>query len=113
MVSSWAKIIKEVPQGSILGPLIFHIFINDIFYFITHSKIYNYADGNSLVLAQGSQHPEKKTLEKDGLTLIDWFDSNQTQANPDKFQVVAVGVKSFEQVKYLTLAGVDIPCEEV
>ena len=34
------------------------------------------------------------------------------QANPDKFQAVAVGVKSFEQVKHFFLAGVDIPCEE-
>ena len=34
------------------------------------------------------------------------------QANPGKFQAVAVGVKSFEQVKHFTLAGVDIPCEE-
>ena len=34
------------------------------------------------------------------------------QANPDKFQAVAVGVKSFEQVKHFSLAGVDIPCEE-
>ena len=34
------------------------------------------------------------------------------QANPDKFQAVVVGVKSFEQVKHFTLAGVDIPCEE-
>ena len=51
-------------------------------------------------------------MEKDGLTLIDWFDSNQMQANPEKFQAVAVGVKSFERVKHFTLAGVDIPCEE-
>ena len=54
----------------------------------------------------------KKTLEKDGLTLIDWFDSNQMQANPDRFQAVAVGVKSFEHVKHFTLACVDIPCQE-
>ena len=34
------------------------------------------------------------------------------QAHPDIFQAVAVGLKSFEQVKNFTLAGVDIPCEE-
>ena len=112
VVSSWAKIIKGVPQGSILGPLIFNIFINDIFYFITHSKIYNYADDNTVSYWHREVNTLKKTLEKDGLTLIDWFDFNQMQANPDKFQAVAVGVKSFEQVKNFTLAGVDIPCEE-
>ena len=51
-------------------------------------------------------------MEKDGITLIDWFDSNQMQVNPDKLQAVAVGFKSFKQVKHFTLAGVDIPCEE-
>ena len=55
----------------------------------------------------------KKNFGKYGLTLIDWFDSKQMQANPDKFQANAVGVKPFEQGKHFTLASVDIlSCEE-
>ena len=113
VVSSWAKINKGVPQGSILGPLLFNVFINDIFYFIKTCTLYNYADDNTLSFHSPDFNELIMFLQQEGKILIDWFSFNCMQANPGKFQAIAVGKKTFGKSPVFSFDTVNITCEEV
>ena len=77
---------KGVPQGSILGPLLFNVFINDIFFIDSDVTIYNYADDNCIAYAHNEIDIIKNVLERDVEKLLDWFKNNSLEANPSKFQ---------------------------
>ena len=111
-ISSMSDIIKGVPQGSILGPLLFNIFINDLFHFVNKCNLYNYADDNTLSKSDKSLDQVIAALHDDSRSLINWFKSNKMQANPEKFQALSVGNKTHNENIVFNLDGIKISAED-
>lgn len=90
--SDFLLILVGVPQGSILGPILFNIFINDIFYFLTCTEMCNYADDNTIYTSASSINTVKSQLLVDTMILLDWFSSNHMVLNLDKCQFICFGI---------------------
>ena len=109
--SEWADIVRGVPQGSILGPLLFNVFINDIFHFLDKSSLYNYADDNTLSYAHSNSDTLIHTLQQDCTSTLQWFNINQMKANPSKFQAISFGKRGTRDITNFTFENTTIHCE--
>ena len=82
--SDWTNILKGIQQGSILGRILFNIFINNLFFFSAKCEIYDFADNNSLYFC-GMNLDKFTNLIEDMLHVYEWFVHDSMTENPDKF----------------------------
>ena len=99
--SDWQPLTKGVPQGSILGPLLFNVFMNDMFYFIERCDLYNYADDNSIAKTAQTLPVLLTDLAHDCKISLKWFNDNGMQANPEKFQFMVASSTKHENISIL------------
>ena len=87
--SSKSSVIKHgVPQGSILGPLLFIIYINDLHKAIPNSTVHHFADDTNFLLSDTSLKKLTLKINQDMTCLSKWLRSNKLALNVSKTELI-------------------------
>lgn len=103
--SDWSFVHSGVPQGSVLGPILFVVFINDLPLVVKHAKCKLYADDCKL-LATIKDENDSINLQRDIDEILKWCCDWQMQLNYEKCRVMHCGKKNRSSTyKFLNEAG--------
>ena len=86
--SSWEEILFGVPQGSVLEPLLFNIFLCELFYMMSDTHLVSYAADITPYVSANTIDEVIKRLETASVKLFKWLADNQMKANQDKCHLI-------------------------
>ena len=118
-----AKVLSGVPQGTVLGPILFLIYINDLNKCITSSIVSHFADDTRILKAIATTS-DVALLQHDLLETISWSNTNKMKLHEKKFELLCHSIKKSNPLKelpfsnqfyeYHTNSGnIILPCEIV
>jgi len=104
------EVLRGVPQGSVLGPTLFNILINDLAYVISQCRIIIYADDTNIHCSNKNVRAVEDNLHCDLENATTWFIQNGMKPNPIKYQAMVLG--RTEDQLLLKLGNIDIRTTE-
>ena len=111
--SEWGLISHGVPQGSILGPLLFCLYINDLPSCIPNCKIHLFADDTSIQCSSPSVAEIEHSLQKDLNAVHVWMNANRLKLNTAKTFAMLIGTRQRLYAQRINLVVDDRSIEQV
>ena len=90
-----------VPQGSVLGPLLYLLYINDLRKAVQHSSVHHFADDTNLLYTSKSLKKMNKHINHDIKHLCQWLRSNKISLNASKTEIIIFKTKLKTITKHL------------
>ena len=111
-MSDSRSVVHDVPQGSILGPLLFNIYVNSLPNAVENTRVILYADDAVLISAASTSQELQKTLEHTFNLISEWYSDNRLTLNVKKTKFILAGSKTkllkFEDFKLQSQDGGEI-----
>ena len=82
--STWSELLQGVPQGSVLGPILFNIYLNDLFYLTEMTQVCNFPDDTTFYVCDKDLNILINRIEHDTSLAVEGFENNFMKLNQDK-----------------------------
>ena len=89
--SSWTELLQDVPEGSVLGTLLFNIYLKDLFFALKDVEVCNFADDTTPFVCDLELNTALTKLEENSAIALTWFETNYMKLNSDKCHLLVSG----------------------
>ena len=110
--STERQIKSGVPQGSLLGVLLFNIYLNDIFDSVD-AVLFNFADDDNLSSVGPGMDEAKALLINETEAALNWIEANEMIANPEKFHLIFLSPNKQDIInqQFIEIRGISLKSE--